>query len=154
MKKEFAPYNMALRLKNLGFDEVCFGYYESQDKNLVINFNNLPLTEEQKKRSGLYVTDNINSVLPQWAISAPTFSRAFKWFREKHNLYIKPDWCWTGDTQFLKFQIWKKRDIEGVFSKGVYIFKDNNKFKGEDEDFYYKAEIACLDKLLEIVEQN
>ena len=27
MKKEFVPYNVAKRLKDLGFDEKCFGYY-------------------------------------------------------------------------------------------------------------------------------
>jgi hypothetical protein len=36
-------------MKALGFKKSCLAYYESQDKNLVINFNNLPLTEEQKK---------------------------------------------------------------------------------------------------------
>jgi hypothetical protein len=28
MEKEFIPYNLALELKDLGFDEPCFGYYE------------------------------------------------------------------------------------------------------------------------------
>ena len=43
MKKiedEFVTYPLALRMKALGFDEPCFGYYETQDENLIINFNN------------------------------------------------------------------------------------------------------------------
>jgi len=28
MKKEFLPYDRALKLKQLGFDEPCLGFYE------------------------------------------------------------------------------------------------------------------------------
>ena len=28
MEKEFVPYELALRMKALGFDEPCFGYYD------------------------------------------------------------------------------------------------------------------------------
>jgi hypothetical protein len=28
MEKEFVPYELALKLKKLGFDEPCFGLYE------------------------------------------------------------------------------------------------------------------------------
>lgn len=31
MKKEFIPYIQALALKELGFDEPCFGYYSEKD---------------------------------------------------------------------------------------------------------------------------
>ena len=32
MKNEFIPYEQALALKELGFDELCFGgYYSNQD---------------------------------------------------------------------------------------------------------------------------
>jgi hypothetical protein len=29
MGKEFVPYELALKLKEIGFDEPCFGYYTS-----------------------------------------------------------------------------------------------------------------------------
>ena len=32
MMKEFVPYNEALELRKLGFDEPCFGYYEPNGK--------------------------------------------------------------------------------------------------------------------------
>jgi hypothetical protein len=90
IEKEFVPYDLTLRLKVLGFEESCLAYYESQDKNLVINFNNLPLTEEQKKRPGLYTIDNRNGILPQWAVAAPTWQSAFKWLENKYNIYGIP----------------------------------------------------------------
>lgn len=66
MIKEFLPYEQALSLKELGFDEPYFGYYDKDDKKFTLfnyfNYNNL------------------------WCISAPLYQQAFRWFREKHNL--------------------------------------------------------------------
>ena len=31
MEKEFVPYELAVKLKELGFDEECFGYYTELD---------------------------------------------------------------------------------------------------------------------------
>lgn len=146
LQQEFITKNQALKLKTLGFNKPCLFLYNLSDDEPKPFLANPP---EPMDWNSLYVK-NTNKHL----ISAPTFSQAFRWFRDKHNLYIKPDWCWSGDTQFLRFQIWKKREIKGVFSEGIYIFKDNNKFKGEDKEFYYKAEILCIDKLIEIIEQK
>ena len=68
MEKEFVPYEVALRLKALGFDEPCFGCYLEFDEFLNIEF-----------------TKNQNSFHGQIA-SAPTFSQAFRWFRKNHDL--------------------------------------------------------------------
>ena len=146
MEKEFVPYELALKLKALGFDEPCFGYYETQDKNLIINFNNLPLTEEQKKRPGLYTIYNSNSVLPQWAVTAPTYSQAFRWFREKHDLI----------SSIYQLSVSVKT---GLSSFEYMIDKLNNLGLSQFiEDFpyntYEEAEIACLENLIELVESK
>jgi hypothetical protein len=136
MEKEFVSYELALRLGSLGFDEDCFGYYETQDKNLIVNFNNLPLTEEQKKRPGLYTIYNRNSVLPQWAVTSPTWSSAFQWFREKYGYWSYIKEATKGTCRF-------------------YIEKFDEKFFNSDIiDSYEEAELACLIKLIEIVEQK
>jgi len=136
MNKEFVPYAEALALKELGFNEPCFGYFENQDMNLVINFNNLPLTEEQSKRPGLHIIDNRNSVLPQWATAAPLFQQAFRFFREKYKI---------------RFFIQSGMSDLGEFFK--VIFPD-----GEQRTFSYEtreeAELACLRKLIEIVKKK
>ena len=72
MKKEFVPYEIALELKQLGFDEPCVGYYhlnEGYTKGYAFCYFNEP------KR---YESDS--------AVLTPTFSQAFRWFREKHNI--------------------------------------------------------------------
>ena len=73
MKKEFIPYEQALELKELGFDEPCFGWFT--DTHLRIGF-------VQSKH-----VQGENEIL------APLYQQAFRWFREKHNIdsyHIEP----------------------------------------------------------------
>ena len=70
MEKEFVPYKIALELKDLGFDEPCFGFYGT-DGYLYIQY----------ARNGNIFKRN-NGCL------SPTFSQIFRWFREKYKLHI------------------------------------------------------------------
>ncbi len=65
MEKEFIPYKIALALKELGFDEECFGVYIEEDESLFLNKEKLVFY------NGKY-------------FKAPTLSQAFRWFREKY----------------------------------------------------------------------
>jgi hypothetical protein len=149
MEKEFIHYEQALALKELGFDEPCFGYFENQDMNLVINFNNLPLTEEQSKRPGLYTIDNRNSVLPQWATATPLYQQAFRWFLEKYNLRgfigfrpnVKQFDCHIYDMSLSGKEYVKQRTME-EFSKDPKV------------GTYEEAELECLKKLIETIKQK
>ena len=69
MEKEFIPYEESLTLKELGFDEPCFGMYGQSNQDLY--------TVYKKK---------FDSVDILHFIKAPLYQQAFKWFREKHNL--------------------------------------------------------------------
>jgi hypothetical protein len=64
MKNEFIPYEQALALKELGFDEYCFAWY-SQRQTLLC-FEEDDMDEAQ--------------------CIAPLYQQAFRWFREKHGL--------------------------------------------------------------------
>jgi hypothetical protein len=66
MNKEFLPYEQALDLKELEFDEPCFGYFSFGDELIIEN------TEIQMISDG--------------CCSAPLYQQAFKFFREKHGL--------------------------------------------------------------------
>jgi len=131
MKKEFVNYNQALKLKALGFDEDCLARYEGKikhiEKPLVFEFTfaNLP--------------GALNKVgypnYPYKDVEAPTFSQAFRWFRDKHNL---PSWIFesTGN--------WYYKIVQGDF-----WVEDKIKYKA-----YEEAESACINKLIEIVENK
>ena len=90
MEKEFVPYEQALALKELGFDEPCFGYYFNKSKVLMV------ISEKDIN----YLTGTSNTTFTL----APTFSQAFRFFREKYGLisYVHPlallqdtkKWCY------------------------------------------------------------
>ena len=118
MKQEFVPYEVALRLKALGFDEPCIGYRDGGG-NLMINYT------------------------PHSVISAPTYSQAFRWFREKYSLIGSIDY-----SNRLKWYYVLREFITSDILPNL-----NTSSKGEFKS-YGEAELACLDKLLEIVESK
>ena len=69
MEKEFIPYEQALELKKLRFDEPCLGYYVTVE---------VP--------NPFLVTTKIFDTQGGYFTFAPTFSQAFRWFREKYKL--------------------------------------------------------------------
>ena len=69
MNKEFIPYQQALELKELGFDEKC---YRGYDKNEMLFYS------EQENGHELNYNVGMN-------VSAPLYQQAFRWFREKYN---------------------------------------------------------------------
>ena len=119
MKKEFVPYEPALALKELGFDEPCFGNWQD-------------MKEETPWFSKSYA-DNQNQYYGQLC-SAPTFSQAFRWFREKYGLLSYVDKCLT-DT--FRYNIDWDDSIIGLSGHPTYE----------------EAELACLRKLIEIVKK-
>jgi hypothetical protein len=119
MKKEFVPYKLALELKQLGFDEPCFAVYYSKDKSFSWHHHIDHTNDEPVLDSGEY------------NISAPLFQQAFRWFREKYELY----------SFVFKFD-------EGF---GYETYKEGVTQTNESFDTYEEAELACLQKLIEIV---
>ena len=82
MEKEFVPYELALKMKQLGFDEKCIAYYQKSavignDNILPISFTNMASDFNDYEYSKLGVP----------FYSAPTWQQAFKWFREKYNIH-------------------------------------------------------------------
>jgi hypothetical protein len=129
MEKEFIPYEQALALKELGFNEPCFGYYRNNEKVTLtaIDYDNL----------------HSNNDLPPQYYSAPTFSQAFRWFREKYKLvnYIEYYAEWN-------FEIFRIDDKIAEVQDDVNV---DYTFKGGT---YEEAELECLRKLIEIVNEK
>ena len=64
--KEFVPYQQSLELKELGFDEPCFGYFSFGDE--------------------LIIEQTDTQMVSEGCCLAPLFSQVFKWFRDNHDL--------------------------------------------------------------------
>jgi hypothetical protein len=130
MEKEFVPYQQAVSLKELGFDEPCFAVYEDKKWFLV-----------ESKNSMSYELCLKTDTFP-----VPTFSQAFRWFRDKHNIdaWVQPFMMEKHGTAFLPDE-----------SYGYWIFKDGV-LVADEVDFLNpeEAELACLIKLIEIVKNS
>ena len=115
----FGSYTQALALKELGFDEPCFGEY---------HYGKLKYDE-------IY---NTQTEFHSDLCLAPTYSQAFRWFREKYQLHStitsisQESWQWH------------------ITKPGEFL----GKLYEEDFYTYEEAEKACLDKLIEIVKNK
>lgn len=122
MQEQFVPYEQALALKELGFNEECFGCYFHNNTNTVeYNPDGLPFNH-----------NNRNS-----RISAPLWQQAFDWFRDKHNLpvcllpYIATKKDWEEELVYIP----KIYTYEGIITLPMGVYEE--------------ARLACLEKLIE-----
>jgi len=132
MKNEFIPYEQALELKELGFNEPCFGYFNI-DPYLQKPVFNLSKTFEH-----------------EWCLPAPTLSQAFRFFREKYG--ISHEISKTRGGQYMPYVNGDALlDVSTEHKVGNNLIDD----KGYQwmYDTYEEAELACLKKLIEIVKQ-
>ena len=130
LEKDFVPYEPSLALRELGFDEPCFGYYEP---NKVFNYINWEIFKDFP-----YLAKN-----SEWQdlCGAPTYSQAFRWFRDKYKIHSVINLTIIGTWYFELYDLNDKRNAE--------IKTNQNEFKTPEE-----AELACLIKLIEIVKNK
>jgi hypothetical protein len=122
MNKEFIPYEQALELKELGFDDYNIAWYAIVDEKPKIVFLNY----------GSH-------------LCAPLYQQAFRFFREKYNLFsvidvdqtMEPLFCYSLSKYKGDFQ-WD--NILPTYSELYYTYEE--------------AELACLKKLIEVVKNK
>jgi len=123
MEDFFIPYKLSLKIKQMGFDEECFGFYNKDDNNKAV----------------VRISDASNS--------APTFCQVFRWFRRRFNLHqsiikhsgFKTYWC---QIEMISDKKSKIGEYDVIYATNISGFTD-----------YNDAEIACLKKMIEIIEQ-
>jgi len=130
MQQEFISYDQALALKDLGFNEKSLAYW----------FNETPLNPEgqclvyyRKPYDNVGIT---NGIIREYGW-APLYQQSFKWFREKHGLYVD---IFVDDNKTFGFMITHFTSEGRVDSPVKY-----------NHITYEEAEQACIDKLIEIV---
>jgi hypothetical protein len=129
MNREFINYEQALELKELGFDEPCFGYYQQEwhDDGMTELEPSLKMIISKQHQHAYQIC------------TAPTFSQAFRFFRKKHNLDSS-----VRDLYKSTIKVGYYFDIDEY--KGVKFQMDFDSWY----DTYEEAELECLKKLIEI----
>jgi hypothetical protein len=120
MKNEFIPYEQALELKELGFGEPCFAWYNRRQALL----SSIEYGFEED--NFLYTQDDMD----EGQYIAPLYQQAFRWFREK-----------CGLRHFIEYDDGHYNAV--VQSSLVYHC-----------DTHEEAELACLNKLIELSTQT
>jgi hypothetical protein len=114
MEKEFIPYEQALELKELGYDKPCLASWNFYTREL--NYNGQP---------SIFSSEDV--------IQLPTFSQAFRWFREKH-----------------KFDLTIQHNKKYV----AIVYSSVKNFSIDEYETYEIAELECLKKLIELVKNK
>ena len=139
MSKEFIPYEQALELKELGFDEKCLTSYNSK-KELVGVFD----TALQDKFVEVEDCFVFNSKIHTTFVAAPLYQQAFRWFREKYNLFSSVSVDQTMEPKFC-YALSKYAD---PYDWAILVFNSELYYT------YEEAELACLKELIEIVKNQ
>ena len=126
MEKEFIPYEQALELKELGFNENCLARFDGS------GFRMLPVYDPLKN----------NEVKESWFCVTPLYQQAFRFFREEYNML---------PTIYSNASGWRfeYHDNEGGTHRYDSGYTGDCEMSGAFTS-YEKAELACLKKLIEI----
>lgn len=129
MNKEFVPYDIALQLKELGFNEDCLAYY-----NTAVSSKDLETTDWWGKKENDF----------SYALIAPLYQQAFRWFRERYGLYsyIEPVLVEAAKSPIKYDYVILEKD------------SDSENYNNLPYHTYTEAEDACIRKLIEIVKNG
>jgi hypothetical protein len=144
MNKEFISYEQALALKELGFEEPCFSIYYSKDKSFSWHHHKDHTNDEPVLDTG------------EFNISAPLYQQAFRWFREKYKLHAEI--TWSPSYEYDPGQ-WS----DAIYEITIVNVSYTKEWEAESPDMqrangrqltYEEAELACINKLIEIVKNK
>ena len=124
MNKEFTPYEQALALKELDFDEPCFGWF-------TFGYLRIGTIVENKHVQG------------EGELLAPLYQQAFRWFREKYKLYSQTPATGVEESDRIFYNNPIYDELDNI------VFHSMDQY-----DTYEEAELECLIKLIEIVKKE
>ena len=147
MNKELVPYQEALELKELGFDEKGFvkvWWLNSVHYQTKVPFEpHITMNGQDIKFEYPIPEKHPSSGFGALELQVPTFSQAFRWFREKYNILAT---IYSNASGYL----YEWHDAIGGTHRGW------SEYEGPNDsgvwDTYEEAELACLTKLIEITE--
>ena len=139
MKTEFIPYEQALSMKELGFNLGC---WRVGNPNGATMWKWVEVDEDTETVSA---SDVLSQEYGDEWTPIPTFSQAFRWFRENYNLYSEILLDQTTAPKFC-FENYKYEDFGHFYNFRI----------GEWSLYrtYEEAELHCLISLIEFVKNG
>ena len=128
MNKQFVTYDIALKLKELGFDEQCIAYYvDSQDRLIfdITGVNNFTKT-------------NYSSTLGKHCQAAPLWQQVIDFFRDVYGIHIDLDYALGWGYGFIPV--------------GTTLNYDWSHFEDGHYWTYYEAREQALLKAIELIQ--
>lgn len=133
MEEQFVSYVLALKLKELGFDEICFAGYTKGG-------GQIRMSQQVPYIGADYGWKKYNHQ-NKHIIKAPLWQQAFDWFREKYNYNIEILTHSTSDGFAYSYGIL-------TVKYGTWIGSSNTWSE------YKEARSECLQKLIEICQEQ
>lgn len=131
MKDQFVPYELALKLKELGFSISCLGYYtKGWEHHISIG---------DPTMADIFTNRRI--------MAAPLWQQAFDFFRKEYgleSLVYKFIGGGSGFAEVYSYKVYTCTGSSGDFEKGSNFVYDT----------YEEARQACLEQLIKIVQLN
>jgi len=136
INKDFTLYPEAFELKQLGFDEPCFGIHYYKESYPMLN----PQSGETELvfEFGQYIKQT------EVATLAPTYSQAFRWLKENYELDSEIHMNHEYGVKFYTYLVFKLEKLI-VSHKSGYAVKQNT---------YKEAELACLREMIKIIKEK
>jgi len=126
VEQEFVSADIALKLKDLGFDKDCFGYYNIDPQLSAPYFNfGKPFSHE-------------------WCLPAPLYQQAFRWFNINHNLEHTIEWNKFYEQYPYQYTVRKQWIDEPLVPRGISGMCKT----------YEEAENTCLQKMIEFIKES
>lgn len=127
MNREFIPYEQALALKELGFDEPVFGEHQVSPSTFGTRLVLLQDEDDDETYDDF--------------VLAPLYQQAFRWFRDKHHMWILIN-------QETSNGWWSYQILDTVDPVYHHQINDNG------YETYEEAELDCLNEMIKIVKEG
>ncbi len=131
MRELFVPYELAVKLKELGFDEPCFGFYDTQRDEFWV-MEQYPYLYDKSRKPLAF-----RQVLED-DFTAPLYQQVTDWLRNVYDVGVG---------------VWYQHDREYCYDVTGFkhgVFYD---ISGEEND-YYKALAKGIDGALNLIQDG
>ena len=152
MEKLFVTYSIAILLKELGFNEPCFGYYDEDNQLMSFPKLNVFWNDNDKLSYNRSIKNIFNkNKSDKLMCLAPTWEQVEDWLRDNHNIAIIWD-IQSGSS--CTYNPFKKgfcfEIIKGIGNKTTSLPISNNIV----HDSYYTGRMYNVLEVLEYLKKN